>query len=193
MAKGPSYPAAFNVQAPMIERVRPAQWRRAVRPDALSASIFASSRLLGRLCEPGMVNCRYSAVGRTSNSRASRWCCRYSDGVTSGRPHLWARTSPKALDQTYSPFTKPSPKPPGWLVGQFVTLAYPSCDRRCAAALLAASCQSSRCTGKSRSGTMRVIPAVSTDRGMFVLPNQCPSTWSRLSRVSIRAKGRPAS
>ena len=52
--------------APMMERVRPAQCSSAFLPVLRSASTFANNKLLGRLCEPGIVNWAYSAVGRTS-------------------------------------------------------------------------------------------------------------------------------
>ena len=107
IAKSPSYPAACNVCAPMIERVRPAQCNKTVVSWRCNTSILASSRLFGKFFEPGRVNLLYSPAGLTSTSCAPEWSAKYCCGVTSKIPGRCETISPNAFDQTYSPCTKP--------------------------------------------------------------------------------------
>ena len=69
--KGPVIAGGLQRTGPDDGAGAPRAMQKGGAPVSFSASMLASSRLFGRLCDAGMVNSRYSAVGRTSKRRAS--------------------------------------------------------------------------------------------------------------------------
>ncbi len=192
-------PAERSASAPMMERVRPAQFTTTVVSGrGASAPMRYTNSPPGTSTAPGMDTRRNSSIGRLSSTTMSapeRIMASSSAGSTDGVPYSCSTHSPKALDGTLTPEkrTKPALSQAGVPPASTDTSEQPMLSR-CAASRSARppsppSTQQTR--AESRGSSVRARNSA-RDNGQGTAQNRWERPNSPSSRASRMASSRPS-